>query len=169
MLPPLHIGGSYTYLAIDCHEKGDCCKFIYSQAIELVVPLSLYTLVHECTALRVLTYASMWAQAHILSAHRLICILILLHLFSLLLLPLILMDSFLLSLLIPEFPSWQMNRKDNIGRKNLRKILLSRQQFTFLVHAVDFTLEWGTSSVLARDVMLTEPVENIRVIHSENW
>lgn len=111
----------------------------------------------------------MWAQAHILSAHRLICILILLHLFSLLLLPVILMDSFLLSLLIPEFPSWQMNRKDNIGRKNLRKILLSRQQFTFLVHAVYFTLEWGTSSVLARDVMLTEPVENIRVIHSENW
>lgn len=43
VLPPLHIGGSYTYLAIDCHEKGDCCKFIYSQAIELAVPLSLYT------------------------------------------------------------------------------------------------------------------------------
>lgn len=74
------------------------------------------------------------------------------------------MESFLLSLLTSEFPSWQVNRKDNIWRKNLRKILLSRQQCTSLMHAVYFTLEWDTSIVLSRDVMLTEPV-----ICSENW
>lgn len=111
------------------------------QAIKLAVPLNLYTLVHKCTdvTLRVLTYTSMSAQTHILSSHLLIYILVLLHLFSLLFLPVILMDSFLLSLLIPEYPSWQMNRKDNIWRTNLRKILLSRQQCTFLKHVVYFT------------------------------
>lgn len=76
VLSRLHTGRSYTYLATDCHKKGDCCKFIYSQAIELAVPLNLYTSVHEYTdiALHVLTHTSMWAQTRVLSAHRLICI-----------------------------------------------------------------------------------------------
>lgn len=67
---------SYTYLTTDCHKEGDCCKFIYSQAIELTVSLNLYTLAHEYTdiALHVLTHTSMWAQACVLSAHSLICI-----------------------------------------------------------------------------------------------
>lgn len=60
------------------------------------------------------TNRNMWAQTHILPAHHLIWILILLHLFFLLFMSVVLLDSFLLSLLISEFPSWQVNRKDNI-------------------------------------------------------
>jgi len=151
------------HIPSNCHKKGDCCQFIYSQAIELAIPLNLYTLVHECTniALCLLMHTSMWTQTHILSAHHLICLLMLLHVFSFLFLPVISMDSFLPSLLIPESSSWQKNIKDNIWRKNLRKILLSRQQCTFLMHAVLFTHECGTSSGLARDAMLTEPMENM--------
>lgn len=39
-----------------------------------------------------------------------------------------------------------------------------QKQYIFKMHAVYFILKWDTSSMLASNIMLTEPVENIRLM-----
>lgn len=104
-----------------------------------------------------LSSSSPCKSIHSTNTPPLICILILLPLFSL---PSLSSDfnSFLLCLLTP---SCQKNKKENYGERIGANSFSPDSKVPFFMHSVCFT-QVGDPNVLASDVVLTEPVQNIR-------